>query len=59
MIVRWYVLAIVFSAVLWIVWVLSGGNAYNIVINIIAGLSGLIAIIIIIEVLKRRVKFSV
>jgi len=55
-IVRWYVLAIVLYAAVWVIWVLSGGNAYNTVTNLIVGLSGLIVIIVILEVLKRRVK---
>ena len=56
MIVRWYFLAIVIYAVFWIVWVLSGGSAYNMVTNMIIGVSGLIVIIIVLEVLKRKVK---
>ena len=55
-IVRWYFLAIVIYAVFWVVWVLSGGNAYNMVTNMIMGVSGLIVIIIILEVLKRKIK---
>ncbi len=56
MIVRWYVLAIVIYAVVWIIWVLSGSDAYNMVTNMIIGVSGLVVIIIILEVLKRKVK---
>jgi uncharacterized membrane protein YuzA (DUF378 family) len=58
MIVRWYVIALVSFAVLWAILVLSGGNAYNMVTNMIIGVSGVIAIIIVFEVLKRRVKVS-
>ena len=58
MIVKWYVLAIMLYAVLWIFWVLSGSNFYNMVINMIAGLSGLLTIVILIEVLKRKVKLN-
>jgi len=56
MIVRWYVLAIVVYAALWVVWVLSGSSAFNMVTNMIIGVSGLIIIIIMLEVLKRKVK---
>jgi hypothetical protein len=58
MIVRWYVIALVSFVVLWAILVLSGGNAYNMVTNMIIGVSGVIAIIIVFEVLKRRVKVS-
>jgi capsular polysaccharide biosynthesis protein len=58
MIVRWYAIAIVAYAVLWAFWVLSGSDSYNMVINMIAGLSGLIIIIVVIEVLRRKVKFN-
>jgi len=58
MIVKWYVLAIMLYAVLWIFWVLSGSNFYSMVLNMIAGLSGLLTIIILIEVLKRKVKLN-
>jgi len=58
MIVKWYVLAIMLYAVLWVFWVLSGSNFYNMVINMIAGLTGLLTIIIVIEVLKRKVKLN-
>lgn len=58
MIVKWYALAIVLYAVLWVFWVLSGSNSFNMVINMIAGLSGLVIIIIVIEVLRRKVKFD-
>jgi thiamine transporter ThiT len=56
MIVRWHVLAIVIYAVFWVVWALSGSNAYNMVTNMIIGVSGLIVIIVILEVLKRKIK---
>jgi len=59
MIVRWYVLAIIVYAVFWVVWVLSGGNAYSMVTNMIAGLSVLVALIFVIEVLKRKIKLSI
>lgn len=55
-IIRWYVLAIVIYAIFWVVWVLSGSNAFNMVTNMIIGVSGLIVIIVIFEVLKRKVK---
>jgi hypothetical protein len=58
MIVRWYVIALVSFVVLWIIFVVSGSNAYNMVTNMIIGVSGVIAIIIVFEVLKRRVKVS-
>jgi len=58
MIVRWYVIALVSFVVLWAILVLSGGNAYNMVTNMIIGVSGVIAIIIVFEVLKRRVRVS-
>jgi len=58
MIVRWYVLAVMLYAVLWVIWVLSGSNFYNMVINMIAGLSGFLTIIIVIEVLRRKVKLN-
>jgi len=58
MIIRWYVIALVSFVVLWAILVLSGGNAYNMVINIIIGVSGIIAIIIVFEILKRKVKVS-
>jgi capsular polysaccharide biosynthesis protein len=58
MIVRWYALAVVSFVVLWIIFVVSGSNAYNMVTNMIIGVSGLIAIIVVFEVLKRRVKVS-
>ena len=56
LIVRWYALAIVSFAVLWIIWVVSGGNSYSIITNMIAGLSVLVAIIVMVEVLKRKIK---
>ncbi len=56
MIVRWYVLAIVAYAVFWVTWALSGSNAYNMVTNMIVGVSGLIVIIFVLEVLKRKIK---
>jgi hypothetical protein len=56
MILRWYVLAIIVYAVFWVIWVLSGGNAFNMVTNVIAGLSVLVAIIVMVEVLKRKIK---
>jgi hypothetical protein len=56
MIIRWYVLAIVIYAVFWVVWVLSGSSAYNMVTNMIIGVSGLIVIMIVLEVLKRKIK---
>ena len=59
MIVRWYVLAIIVYGAVWVVWVLSGGNAFNMVTNMIAGLSVLIVIIVMVEVLKRKIKPSV
>jgi len=55
-IVRWYILVIVLYAVLWIIWVLSGSNFYNMVTNMIAALVGLVIIIIIMEILRRKVK---
>jgi len=58
MIVRWYVLTIVLCAVLWVIWIISGSNPHNMVINMITALSGIITIIIIIETLRRKVKFS-
>lgn len=58
MIVRWYVLAIVLYAILWIIWILSGSNSFNMVMNMITALSGFITIIIIFEVLKRKVKLN-
>jgi len=58
MIVRWYALAIIVYAVLMVIWVLSGSNSYNMIINMIAGLSGLVTIIIIIEVLKRKINLN-
>jgi capsular polysaccharide biosynthesis protein len=58
MIVRWYVIALVSFVVLWIIFVVSGSNAYNMVTNMIIGVSGVITIIIVFEVLKRRVKVS-
>jgi len=57
-IVRWYAIAIIAYAVLMAIWVFSGTNSFNMVINMIAGLSGLVAIIIVIEVLKRKVKLN-
>jgi len=54
MIVKWYAIAIIVYAVLMAFWILSGSNFYNMVINMIAGLSGLLTIIIVIEVLKRK-----
>jgi hypothetical protein len=57
-IVRWYALAIVSFAVLWIIWVVSGGNSYSMITNMIAGLSVLVAIIVMVEVLKRKIKSS-
>ena len=56
MIVRWYFLAIISFVVLWIVWVFSGGSSYNMVTNMIVGVSGLVIIIIMLEILKRKVK---
>ena len=56
MIIRWYVLAIVVYAAFWVIWVLSGSSAYNMVTNMIIGVSGLIVIIIVLEVLKRKIK---
>jgi hypothetical protein len=56
MILRWYVLAIIVYAVFWVIWVHSGGNAFNMVTNVIAGLSVLVAIIVMVEVLKRKIK---
>ena len=56
MILRWYVLAIVIYAIFWGIWVLSGSSAYNMVTNMIIGVSGLIVIIIMLEVLKRKVE---
>jgi uncharacterized membrane protein YuzA (DUF378 family) len=58
MIVRWYVVAIVSFVVLWIIWVFSGSNAFNMVTNLIVGVSGVLAIIFVFEVLKRKVKVS-
>lgn len=58
MIVKWYAIAIIAYAVLMLFWVLSGSNSYNMIINMIAGLSGLVTIIIVIEVLKRKVKLN-
>ena len=59
MLLRWYVLAIIVYSVFWVVWVLSGSSAFNMVTNMIAGLSVLIALIFVIEVLKRKTKPSV
>jgi hypothetical protein len=56
MIIRWYVLAIVIYAVFWAIWVFSGGSAYNMVTDMIIGVSGLIVVIVILEVLKRKIK---
>jgi hypothetical protein len=56
MIIRWYVLAIVVYAALWLIWVLSGSSAFNMVTNMIIGVSGLIVIIVVLEVLKRKIK---
>ena len=56
MIIRWYVLAVVIYAIFWAVWAFSGSNAYNMVTNMIIGVSGLIVIITIFEILKRKVK---
>jgi uncharacterized membrane protein len=58
MIIKGYALAIIVYAVFMAFWVLSGSNFYNMVINMIAGLSGLLTIIILIEVLKRKVKLN-
>jgi len=55
-IVRWYVLSLVIYAVVWILWILSGSNPYDMVINMIAALSGVIVVIILIEILRRRIK---
>ena len=57
-IVRWYVLSLVCYAVVWILWVLSGSNPYDMVINMIAALSGVIVIIILIEILRRKIKVN-
>jgi hypothetical protein len=57
-IVRWYVLSLVLYAVVWILWVLSGSNPYDMVINMIAALSGVIIIIILIEILRRKTKVN-
>ncbi len=58
MIVRWYAIAIIAYAILMILWVFSGSNSFNMVINMIAGISGFVAIIIIFEVLKRKIKLN-
>ena len=57
-IVRWYVLSLVIYAVVWILWILSGSNPYDMVINMIAALSGVIVVIILIEILRRRIKVN-
>jgi len=58
MIIRWYVLAIVVYVALWAIWVLSGSSAYNMVTNMIIVVAGLIVIIVLFEVLKRKVETS-
>jgi len=58
MIVKWYAIAIIVYAILMAIWILSGSNSYNMIINMIAGLSGIITIIIVIEVLKRKIKLN-
>ena len=57
-IVRWYVLSLVIYAVVWILWILSGSNPFDMVINLIVALSGVIVIIILIEILRRRIKVN-
>jgi hypothetical protein len=57
-IVRWYVLSLVCYAVVWILWVLSGSNPYDMVINMIAALLGIIVIIILVEILRRKTKVN-
>jgi len=57
-IVKWYILTVVCYAILWIIWILSGSNPYNMVTNMIAALTGLIAIIILTEILRRKIKPS-
>lgn len=54
-IVKWYLLTVVCYAILWIIWILSGSNPYNMVTNMIAALTGLIALIILIEILRRKI----
>ncbi len=57
-IVKWYILTVVCYVILWIIWIFSGSNPYNMVTNMTAALTGLIAIIILIEILRRKVKLS-
>ena len=57
-IVRWYVLSLVIYAVVWVLWVLSGSNSYDMVINMVAALSGVIVIIILVEILRRKIKVN-
>jgi hypothetical protein len=57
-IVRWYVLSLVCYAVVWILWVASGSNPYDMIINMITALSGVIVIIILIEILRRKIKVN-
>jgi hypothetical protein len=57
-IVKWYLLFVVWYAVLWILWILSGSNPYNMVTNLTAALTGLIAMFILIEILRRKIKLG-
>lgn len=57
-IVKWYVLILVWYAILWVLWVLSGSNPYNMIINMTAALSGVLAIIVLIDVLRRKIRTS-